>query len=237
MKYKQPKFSNYKKFDVEGDGNSKFASLSKPARIAIVVVAAILALAILTLGVLAIIGAVNRKKTEEHNKQLQEIQITHLPNKRTYYCGNDLDITGLAVHTVTYGGDFTRIDIDLCTITGFDSSVPVEEQTITVTYKGFSDTFTVKIKESEPVIPVLESISMGTLPKTVYKFGETPTVEGGTIICTYTDGTTKTVEIKNEYVSGFSDAYMAGLGEHDITVSYTENGIQAQTTYKITITR
>lgn len=237
MKYKQPKFSGgYTNIHYKSSGDSKFASLPKPARIAIIVVAAVLILAILVVGIIAIVRSVNEKKNEEFNKQLKEIQISHLPNKRNYYCGDSFEVNGLTVYSVTNGGDFTQLDLDACTITGFDSSVPVEKQTITVTYKGFTDTFVVEIKAPESATPMLVSIKMGTLPKTVYEFGEIPDVEGGTVICTYSDGSTKTIALKNKHVSGFGEAYDKGPGEHDITVTVTQYGIQAQTTYKITIT-
>ena len=236
MKYKQPKFSGYKNVHHRDGGNSKFASIPKPARIIIIVVAAILAVAILVLGVLSIIDAVKKKKTEEFNKQLKEIQISHLPDKRTYYCGNSFDTTGLVVYSVTNGGTFTKLDLDACTITGFDSSVPVKEQTITVTYKEFTATFLVEIKEEEAPIPMLVSIEMGVLPKTEYKVGEGLKTTGGTFIATYSDGTTKTIELSNKYVSGFSAAKKQGVGEYDLRVIYNENGVQVETTYKITIT-
>ena len=236
MKFNKPRYSGYKNVHYGTGEGGKFASLPKLARIAIIIVAAILALAIVFFSVVAIINAVKAKKLEKFKAEMKEIQIVQYPNKRTYYCGSDFDKTGLIVCTVTNGGDFTELNLDVCEITGFDSSVPVAEQTITVTYKGFTDTFTVEIKAEPTAAPVLVSIAMKDLPKTQYKVNQGLRTNGGTFVCTYSDGSTKTVDLINEYIYGFRDAYLAGVGEYDITVKYEENGVQVETTYKITIT-
>ena len=168
--------------------------------------------------------------------QIKEIQISRTPDKVNYFCGTAFDPTGLTVYSLTNGGDFTKVKLDDCTITGFDSSVPVENQVVTVTYKGFTATFNVSIKEQLTTAPQLESIAIGTMPKTEYKLGDPLRSKDGTFICTYTDGTTKTYALSNKYVYGFVAAMESGVpGEYELTVKYTEKGVTAETTYKITI--
>ena len=184
------------------------------------------------------IASVEERKAElaqlmsEQNARLEQIS-----GMSSEEAKNTLNPTGLSVYSLTNGGEFTKLSLDECTITGFDSSVAVKEQVITVTYKGFTDTFTIEIKEEPTGTPVLESISMQTLPKTEYKVKEGLNSDGGVILCTYSDGSTKTVDLINEYVYGFRAAYLAGVGTYDITVKYNEDGVTAETTYKITITK
>ena len=234
MKYNTPKHFNQGGFNHVSEGGK----LSKRAWL-------IIALAVLVTIVAVIVIVSVVKKQQEETKieaaelqklEVKEIQIGHAPNKRVYYCGTSLDTTGLIVYSVTHGGKFTELDLDACTITGFDSSVPVKEQTVTVTYKGFTATFTVEIKAEPTETLTLVSIAMQNLPKTQYKVKEGLDCEGGTLVCTYSDGSTKTVDLINEYIYGFRAAYLAGVGEYDITVKYEENGVQVETTYKITIT-
>ena len=234
MKYNKPKHFNQGGFNHVSEGGK----LSKRAWL-------IIALAVLvTIIAVVVIVSVVKKQQEEtkieaaelQKLELKEIQIGRTPEKLVYYCGTPLDTTGLVVYSVTNGGDFTRLDLDACTITGFDSTVPVEKQTITVTYKGFSATFTVEIKAEPTENPTLVSIKMATLPKTNYKLGEKLDVTGGTFTCYYSNGTTKTVDLAIRYTSGFMPAMNQGAGEYDITVKYEENGVQVETTYKITIT-
>lgn len=66
--------------------------------------------------------------------------------KTEYYQGDALDTTGLTV-TVTYTDKSTREITEGFQVTGFDSTEAVDSQTITVTYKGVTATYTVKINE------------------------------------------------------------------------------------------
>lgn len=227
MRYKRPKYNGYKKFNRR--------PIPKAA-IIIGIVVAVLVLAIVAAVIItSVVNSSNANKNEQLNVQIKEIQIARKPNKLSYYCGTSFDTTGLMVYSLTNGGDFTKVNLDECTITGFDSSVPVEKQTITVTYKEFSVTFDVTIKEEPTAVPMLESVAIETLPKTEYKLKEGLDVEGGVLLCTYTDGTTKKVDLAIKYISGFVPAMKKGVGEHELMVIYEENGVQATTTYKITI--
>ena len=236
MKYNKPKHFNQGGFNhIAGEGNS-----SKRVWMIIIAIVAVIAIIAATVIIVSVVKK-QREKAEIEAAELQklelkEIQIARVPNKVTYYCGTPLDTTGLVVYSVTNGGTFTKLDLDACTITGFDSSVPVEKQTITVTYKGFTDSFTVEILAEPTENPTLVSIKMATLPKTNYKLGEKLDVTGGTFTCYYSNGTTQTVDLAIRYTSGFMPAMNQGAGEYDITVKYEENGVQVETTYKITIT-
>lgn len=72
------------------------------------------------------------------------IRIVVPPNKLNYEPGDDLDITGLVVHGIYYGGKEEVIPNSLLGIspTHFDT---IGTKVITVTYQGFSDTFNVNV--------------------------------------------------------------------------------------------
>lgn len=236
MKYKKPKYSNRKKFSRDIGGG---ASGSKRWWIIGGIIAAVVVIAIIV--AIVVVTTIQKQSSvdenEQFNAQIKEIQLSRKPDKLMYYCGTDFDATGLSVYSLTNGGVFTKLNLDECTITGFDSSVPVKEQTITITYKGFTDTFTVEIREEPSRDPVvLESIAMGTLPKTEYKRGEFINLDGGTFVAAYSDGTTKTVTLEIMHTDGFMTAMNKGVGEHEIAVIYEEDGVRVTTSYKITIT-
>lgn len=168
---------------------------------------------------------------------LVNIQVAHLPNRTSYYCGDAFEPDGLSVYGLTKADKFVKLDLLECQITGFDSSVPNAKQTITVMYKDFTDTFDVIIKEApKPVTNMVVSVVVETLPKTVYGLNDFLDTTGGVLLCAYSDGTTKQVDLKPENVSGFKYAKKAGVGEYDLTVKYTEDNVTVETTYKITIT-
>lgn len=173
---------------------------------------------------------------EEQEANIVNIQITHLPKKTTYYCGESFDMSGLSVYYLMSDNSFLKLDLSACEITGFDSSVATDKQEITVSYKEFTDAFTVTIKEApKPVTNAVVSVVLETLPKTQYKLNEWPETDGGVLLCTYADGTTKRVDLAAEHVYGFAYAMKRGVGEYVITVKYTENDVMVETTYKITI--
>ena len=173
---------------------------------------------------------------EEKEDKITSVQVVGYPDKRTYYCGEWFDKTGLKVYAFYESGAYVNV-VDACTITGFDSSVAVEQQTITVTYGEFTATFTITIKEVPKPVAAVQSVVLESLPKTQYKLGDTLEATGGVLICTYTDGTTKKVDLTIGHISGFKYAMDSGVGEHTLTVIYRENGVRVDTTYKITITQ
>jgi hypothetical protein len=70
------------------------------------------------------------------------IEITSLPNKTTYSIGENLDTTGLTVTATLEDG--TQNDVTAFTVSGYDAE-KTGKQTVTVTYKGKTATFTVTV--------------------------------------------------------------------------------------------
>lgn len=73
------------------------------------------------------------------------IEITTLPNKVQYIVGNSLDLSGLVVTASYNSGNSKTVELSELIITGFDSSAVADAQTITVSYNGFTDDFTIQI--------------------------------------------------------------------------------------------
>ena len=76
-------------------------------------------------------------------KVLESIAITTPATKLTYIVGESLDTTGLVV-TGTYDNSSTGV-VSPVDVTGFDSSVPVNDQVLTVTYGGETTTYTIDV--------------------------------------------------------------------------------------------
>ena len=79
--------------------------------------------------------------------QITKIEITTPPTTE-YYVGQDLKTDGMVV-TVTFEDESTQTTTAY-TLSGYDKKT-VGTQTVTVRYKGFSDTFDVTVKEAEAV--------------------------------------------------------------------------------------
>ena len=78
--------------------------------------------------------------------ELTGIEIAKQPNKTTFNTGDELDTTGLVL-TLKYNNGTTGITDTGYTVSGYDTNT-AGEQTITVTYQGFTATFKVTLNQS-----------------------------------------------------------------------------------------
>ena len=69
----------------------------------------------------------------------------------------------------------------------------------------------------DAVIPVLSSIALTTLPKTVYDYKTALDVTGGKLTLTYSSGDTREIDLTADMVSGFDSEK---TGEQTLTVAY-----------------
>lgn len=88
-------------------------------------------------------------ETDGPNKTVELKQVTEISvsgYKTVYTQGEQFDRAGLVV-TATLSDKTQKEVTEKCTITGFNSSMPINSQTITVSYKGKTATFDIKIEE------------------------------------------------------------------------------------------
>lgn len=145
--------------------------------------------------------------------EITKIEITALPTKVEYSKGDTLDTSGMLISTV-WTDDSKEVLTDGYTVSDLDSS-EAGEKTITVTYQGFTATFTVE------VVADASGIRISHYPiKIYYKIGESFDSTGLVVVVVRQDGTEK--EITDYTVSGFDSSK---AGTKTITVSYqTEIG-------------
>ncbi|HOZ55089.1 MAG TPA: bacterial Ig-like domain-containing protein, partial [Clostridia bacterium] len=159
------------------------------------------------------------------------IDITTQPAKTTYNHGENIDLTGGKI-TVTYD-DLSTADIDLTdpdvTITG-GSPAAVGNNTVTISYKGFTDTFNITV--NDPV----NSIALTTNPtKTTYLQDEAIDLTGGVVTVTTASGATSTINLPNAGVT--CDTTGADLLSPNIVGALGVNANNLPTgTQKITLT-
>lgn len=168
-------------------------------------------------------------------KQIKEIYVASLPEKTTYFQGEQFDIQGLKVCALQNNGISIFIDITQIEIKGFDSTNVKEKQTITVVYLDYTCTFNISITEPPKLVPTLTSIELISLPKTIYKKGEKLDTENGILKLNYSDGQTMLVMLINNYVYGFTNEVANTPGVYTLIVRYTENGVLQETSYTITV--
>lgn len=184
-------------------------------------------------------GDTEEDETIKVPETITSFYITSQPNKLEYYVGEDAVYSGLRV-VVRSGEDELVVNYDddpeSFTITGFDSSAPVEEQIITVECRGFKDTFNIQILETEMGQARLIGISLSGMPRTLYQKGESFDTTGGIICAEYSDGTYKYTDLTMKHIFGFG-AIANTPGTHQVKIKFSDgNGGYAETTFEVTIT-
>lgn len=94
------------------------------------------------------VGTVTPTENSTQTVALKKVQSITLKGsyKTEYEQRDELDTSGLTV-TVTYTDGTTKDITEGFTVTGFDSTNAMESQTLTVTYRGATATYTIKINE------------------------------------------------------------------------------------------
>lgn len=106
--------------------------------------------------------------------QITKIELTSAPSITEYYVGQDLKTDGMVV-TVTYEDESTQATTAY-TLSGYDKN-KVGTQTVTVSYKGFTATFDVTVKESETVTVSGVTVENKTYDGKPSEYSGTPTSE------------------------------------------------------------
>lgn len=157
------------------------------------------------------------------------VEMNTLPTKTAYAYGEELDVTGASIF-VTYDTDTSEeVAVTAAMVTGYTATT-AGEQTLTVTYEGFTATFTVTVAER---IPVLTAIELTSLPaKTAYNYRDALDLSGAVLTATYDDDTTAEYELTAAMISGYSSET---IGDQTLTVTYTENEVTLTTEFTVNV--
>ena len=153
----------------------------------------------------------------------EQIKVSKLPDKVTYYIGDSFDPTGIVVSYVNNDGSEDAINAKF-TITGFDSSV-VGKNTITVAYNGKTTTFDVEIKA--PSIALSESSLAFDRAGATKILTATTVPSDSEIVWKSSNDSVATVE--NGVVTA------KGAGNATITAKFTYNNIEYTATCNVTV--
>lgn len=205
--------------------------------IIIAIIAVVVVLALIAGGVLIYINS--QKSPEMKPDDIIGIELSSRPSLTEYFVGEQFKPEGARVQVMTH--DYEKsyfVDYTALSFSGFDGS-KLGEQVITVTYKGFTTTFTITVKEIASAPPVLTSIRMGDGFNTTYTldywntYG--PKVNNTTLVLVYSDGSEVEVGMKRSYCSEI-DRNVQSAGTTQFVVTYEDAGIVVSTTVTVTIT-
>ena len=155
-------------------------------------------------------------------KEVNSISVEKVPSKTTYYIGDSLNTSGLEL-LVTYDDGSSETVTSGFTTSGF-SSTAAGTKTVTVTYQGYTDTFTVTVKTP--------SITLSSGSKTM-SVGDTSTITATTT----PSGQTITWTSSNTSVATVSGGTITAKasGSTTITAKFTYNGKTYSKTCSVTV--
>ena len=167
------------------------------------------------------------------------------PSKSTYKHGESIDLTGGEINLTYEDGTTGKLNISNATITEADGSEvnmsPAVsdytdnkvDKTLKIEYTKDGKTGTIDYPIT--IINDVKSIIIETSPKTDYKVNESLDISAGTLKVQRACGGAETIPMTNSNVTveGFDSTQENENLE--LTVTYTENGIQVQTTYNVSV--
>ncbi len=169
-----------------------------------------------------------------------DIEVAHNPNKTSYRIGETLDFTGLVINKVYQSEGSSAEDVTSdCSFSPSEGSTVTSTDmiTVTATYSEITELGDVKTYATEFYLDVvyLIGISVAQEPtKTEYYVGDNLDLSGIQVVADYSDGSTADVTSQCSYVpsSGYT---FASIDEGEIQITYTEDGIMAETSTFVTV--
>lgn len=217
----------------------KLQSRKTKTRTIVAIIVAVVVLVGLIIGGIILLGG--GSSNDEHNPtDIVGITMSAFP-KREYYVGEEFEFENTKVQVLTYDMSYTSfVEYGSLTFSGFDSSVPLEEQVITVSYKGFTTTFTVTIKETPKDTATVESFEIFDFKTTITmsdwnEYGPISLIRGSTLKLVLSDGSfSDPVYIDPSWVWGYQKVSQPGT--FDLTIKYNNDGTLYEKVVTITIT-
>ncbi|MFZ4452574.1 bacterial Ig-like domain-containing protein [Salibacterium aidingense] len=158
---------------------------------------------------------------------LTGLDIRQLPEKTTYFLGDELDLDGMVVYAEYNDGSDVRLMREDMEASGLDTSEPGERQ-VTITHKGETAAIDVKVKEKEGT-----GLGITSYPKTTFETGESFSTEGLEVSRLYDNGDEEVLE-EGQYTVDDSGFDSSSPGTNEITVVPEEENMEA-ISYDVTV--
>ncbi len=161
--------------------------------------------------------------TVSSGKTLKGMSISAIPSKTTYYIGDSLSTTGIKLK-LTYSDGSTETVTSGFSTSGYSTST-AGTKTVTVSYEGYIDTYTISVYTPELSLSDL-SVSMKVDDRYTVTATTTPPVQ----TVSWSSSDTSVVSV----TYGVLNAKKKGSA--NITATFTYNGITYKNVCKVTVT-
>ena len=208
----------------------------KRKNLIIVIIAVVVALALIA-GIISLIVFIGNK-TPVDSTGIISIVLSSVPDKTSYYIGESFDPIGAKIEVIMKNDTgYHLVDYARLSFSGFDSTT-AGEKTITVSYKGFTTTFTVTVKERPTENPVVTDVEIVGFQDTYTlefwnKYG--PQVSDAKVNLIYSDGSTQDGPwVQSTWVFGYTK--LDAPGTTTVTIKYDTGAQIIEKVITITIT-
>ena len=177
---------------------------------------------------------ISRTKVDVPQLVVPKIDAEVVVSQLEYTIGDNLNLDGGKIVVATSDSTTAEVIITPDMVTGFNpDSVGVQQVIVTFEIDGAPYTRTFEVIVKEPEVVVAQSVKISTMPnKITYKKGELLDVKGGKLTVTYSNGTTQTIDLKADMVSGFS---ADKVGTQKLTVTLKIEEVTLTATFDVTI--
>ena len=164
-------------------------------------------------------------------KKVSELTVIEDTITKEYTVGDTPDFSGIKAVISYSDGTAETVGSDKLTVGAIDTSTPGEKQ-LSVKFGNFEKKITITVT-SAPTPVTLESISIisGTVATEIY-IGDSLDTSKLQAEALYSDGTKKFITASGLTIGQIDTA---NVGDKDLTVSYTENGVTKSATVKIKV--
>ena len=203
----------------------------------------IISVAVVILLLIGVVVGVILIKNSLKNTQDPYIMISSPATQLTYYIGDEFKSDGLKVQYIGATNEETYfVDDSQLQFSGFDSSVVNEAVVITVSYKGYTTSYTVAVTEKpapDQEEKVIQSIAISNNFVTTYTASDWAwgfmDLGGVELTVTYSDGSTEVVPMLKRYFTNLKFDTREP-GNYDLIIAYPDELNGVTTTITITIT-
>ena len=154
-----------------------------------------------------------KSNVQDMNESASIVSIISWPLKLEYYTGDELVLDGCMIDVTYVSGRKELLSVTADMVSGFNSTA-AGAQTVTVTYRGGTDTFLVTVI-ARPVVSGIEIVAQPN--KTEFGVGTAFDFSGAKVEVTYESGATETIDVTLEMTTGGNIYH---LGKQTITVTY-----------------
>ncbi len=149
-------------------------------------------------------GSTLSKKIKVVALKLNSVYIKTLPQKKSYYTYEKMDLKGLVVMGNYNDGSKKQLKVSASNVTGFTSSRTGTFR-LTINISGFKKSFVISVNRYS-----LSSVTVNSLPKKLtYAVGEKIDLSGMSLTGRYTNGKTKALDPYSAGITGFNSSKVA----------------------------